>query len=166
MSETIDKILDAAEGAMRLKGYHAVSFRDLADDLGIKSASVHYHFRQKEDLGRALVERYADRFFTALNDNPEADRLIAYCAAYRDALVRSDRICLCGMLGAESCGLPDSVSAPVRAFFQRNLEWLTKACGSPQRAAHVLAAMQGAMMIAQSIGDYALFDSVVAELTA
>ena len=57
MSETIDRLLDAAEDGMRLRGYHAVSFRELAMALGIKSASVHYYFRQKEDLGLALVAR-------------------------------------------------------------------------------------------------------------
>lgn len=166
MSETIEKILDAAESAMRLRGYHAVSFRDLADVLGIKSASIHYHFRQKEDLGRALVERYAERFFAALDETRAEDRLAAYCATYRAALVGSDRICLCGMLGAESCGLPDGLSDAVRLFFQRNLEWLRRECASEAAAAHMLASMQGAMMLAQAMGDYTLFDQVVAEALA
>ena len=29
---------------MRRGGFHGFSFRDLAADVGIKSASVHYHF--------------------------------------------------------------------------------------------------------------------------
>lgn len=164
MSETVDKILDTAESAMRLRGYHAVSFRDLADALGIKSASVHYHFRQKEDLGRALVERYADRFFAALNAEPPDARLAKYCATYRAALRGSDRICLCGMLGAESCGLPDGLRDVVNAFFRRNLNWLGRECASDAEAAHMLAAMQGGMMLAQAMGDYSMFDQVVAEV--
>ena len=35
MSETVDGLLDAAEIAMRSRGYHGVSFRELADDVGI-----------------------------------------------------------------------------------------------------------------------------------
>ena len=46
MTDTRLDILDTAEQRMRDVGYHSVSFRDLADDLGIKSASVHYHFRR------------------------------------------------------------------------------------------------------------------------
>ena len=164
MSTTIDKILDAAEDAMRLRGYHAVSFRDLADTLGIKSASVHYYFRQKEDLGCALVTRYADRFFAALDDTPADTRLAAYCATYRAALRGSDRICLCGILGAESCGLPDELHNAVQSFFQRNLEWLRRECASKAEAAQILSSMQGAMMLAQAMGDYALFDQVVTEI--
>ena len=47
---------------MRAVGYNAVSFRDLADDLKVKNASIHYHFRKKADLGVELVERYTERF--------------------------------------------------------------------------------------------------------
>lgn len=66
MAETIDLLMNAAESGIRQKGYNAVSFRELADDLGIKSSSVHYYFRKKEDLGLALVERYSDRFLKNL----------------------------------------------------------------------------------------------------
>ncbi|MGI9521911.1 MAG: TetR/AcrR family transcriptional regulator, partial [Hyphomicrobiaceae bacterium] len=66
MSDTLSTLLDCAEDAIRLRGYHAVSFRDLAEKLGIKSSSVHYYFRQKEDLGLALVQRYRDRFYSDL----------------------------------------------------------------------------------------------------
>ena len=47
MSETVDCLQDAAEIAMRSRGYHGVSFRELADDVGIKSASVHYYRRKR-----------------------------------------------------------------------------------------------------------------------
>ena len=67
MSETVDGLLDAAEIAMRSRGYHGVSFRELADDVGIKSASVHYYFPQKEDLTVALVTRYSKTFFADLD---------------------------------------------------------------------------------------------------
>ena len=59
--DRVGALLNAAERRVRRSGYNAVSFRDLADDVGIKSASVHYHFPQKADLGVALVERYARR---------------------------------------------------------------------------------------------------------
>jgi TetR/AcrR family transcriptional regulator, transcriptional repressor for nem operon len=57
-SERVDQLLDATERRMRAGGYHAVSFRDVAADVGIRSASVHHHFPQKADLGTALVRRY------------------------------------------------------------------------------------------------------------
>ena len=61
-----NNILDVAERRMRMSGYNAVSFRDIAGEIGIKSASLHYHFPKKADLGLALVERYSDNLRSAL----------------------------------------------------------------------------------------------------
>ena len=176
MTDTRTQLLDAAEHSMRKRGYHAVSFRDLADDLGIKSASVHYHFRQKEDLGVALVQRYAEHVFAALSakaagaDTPAA-RLAAFREVYRDALVAADEICLCGMLGAESLGLPEAVAKEVSAFFEANVAWLVQALdtNTPEpdrrkRALHIVATLQGAMMLASSLGDIGVFDEVAAQI--
>lgn len=178
MSDTLEKLLDAAEDGIRLRGYHAVSFRELADELGIKSSSVHYYFRAKEDLGLALVQRYAERFFAALEAKAAAartpaERVRAFAEVYREALVGSDRICLCGMLGAESCGLPPALSAAVAAFFQDNIAWLVENLAQDltpgqrrRRAHHVVAALQGAMTLASSLGDHKVFDSAVRDLLA
>ncbi len=160
--DTVERLLDATERRIRQTGYHAVSFRDLADELGIKSASVHYHFRRKEDLGKAVVERYAQRFFEALDNAP--DPLAAYCDVFEQALKQDEAICLCGVLGAETRGLPDDVAAEVKRFFEANLAWLTDHLGDAGRAAMALSALEGGMMIAQSLGDHTIFDRVKAGL--
>ena len=170
MSSTRDNILDAAEKRMRSGGYHAVSFRDLADDLGIKSASVHYHFRQKEDLGIALVERYADRFFAQVQMMTDSGipKLEAFANAYRDAYSVGKTTCLCGLLGAETRGLPHRVADAVRAFLDRNLDWLVAAVphdmpdeARRQAAVQILASLQGGMMLAVSQEDPWMLDAIV-----
>jgi len=178
MAETIDLLMDAAEIGIRQKGYNGVSFRELADDLGIKSASVHYYFRKKEDLGLALMRRYSDRFFSALNERAEgangpAETLEAFCATYREALVSSDAICLGGMLGAESCSLPEAVGREVAAFFQANIDWLKDELPADwsveerkARAGQIVATLQGLMMVSASLKDQELFDRSVAKLCA
>lgn len=162
--DTVEKLLDATERRIRRNGYHAVSFRDLADELGIKSASVHYHFRRKEDLGKAVVERYSKRFFEALDHAP--DPLAAYCDVFERALKDDEAICLCGVLGAETRGLPEDVSAEVKRFFQANLNWLADHLGDANKAAMTLSALEGGMLIAQSLGDLSIFDRVKAGLLA
>eukprot|EP01036_Dinobryon_divergens_P059858 gene59858-79835_t len=173
MSATIDRLMDAAENAIRLRGYHAVSFRELADELGIKSASVHYHFRQKEDLGLALVKRYAERFFQVLEaqaaqaTTPE-QKLAAFCRVYQGSLKSSDKVCLCGLLGAETCGLPKALSHAVAAFFDANIQWVAQALPEAitqdmrrTRAVQVVATLQGAMMLARNLKDLTIFDAAV-----
>lgn len=176
MSATNERLLDAAENGIRLSGYHAVSFRDLADELGIKSSSVHYYYRQKEDLGIALVDRYSERFFADVEEraataDTEQEKLRAFCQTYRNALTGSDRICLCGMLGAETCGLPMVLADRVEAFFKANMTWISDALDPDlpadkraARAAQILATLQGAMMVATSLKNHRLFDDVVGAL--
>ena len=176
MSETIDKLRDAAESSIRLRGYHAVSFRDLAAELGIKSSSVHYYFRQKEDLGLAVVDQYAARVIAAVeaaasDARTSSEKLRAFCSVYRQALTESDRICLCGMLGAESCGLPDKLAAAVATFFQANVDWIANALPKDmplrtrrKRAAHILATLQGAMIVAGTLKSHKVFDDAVADM--
>ena len=47
MSETAERLMDLAEAHIRNAGYGGFSFRDLAAEIGIKSASVHHHFPTK-----------------------------------------------------------------------------------------------------------------------
>lgn len=176
MTGMTEKLLDAAEVAVRARGYHAVSFRELADELGIKSASVHYYFRQKEDLGLALVARYRARFFEALgvataNANNLDARLRAFSRVYRSALVESESICLCGMLGAECSGLPPALAAAVADFFKANVDWLVASMDPAlpmrqrrDRATIIVATLQGAMMIATSLKNHRHFDAATADL--
>lgn len=167
-----EKLLDAAEYRMRRGGYNAVSFRDLASDADIKSSSVHYHFPRKEDLGVALIERYATRFFDALADQAATaesglSKLKAFQATYRKALTEDRAICLCGLLGAELAGLPEGLAAGVQSFFKNNIAWVEAALpdGLSKKAKHALAGNivathQGAMMLAGSLNDSTLFDAI------
>jgi len=176
VSETVEKLLDEAENRIRLRGYHAVSFRDLAEALEIKSSSVHYHFPHKEDLGVSVVERYAERMFAALEAEAAgarnaAERIRALCRVYRHALTSSDKICLCGMLGAESLGLPPVMAETVAAFFKANVDWVAKALPDTlsrtqrqRKARHIIAALQGAMILASSLRDHKVFDDAVRDL--
>ena len=172
-SEKAEEIMDVAERLARTGGYGAFSFRDIAQAVGIKSASVHYHFPTKEDLGEALVRRYTDNFLAALGDAADpgqsTDAKIArFVDAFRKAM-RDDRLmCLCGLFGAEISVLPDRVASQTRDFYQRSRDWLAEALSDdPQyrdedaraRAALALIArLQGAMIMARSLGDDAVFE--------
>lgn len=165
-----DQILDIAERRMRLAGYNAVSYRDVAGEMGIKSASLHYHFPKKEDLGIALVRKYSETFRTNLNastaelDTP-TDKIEAFIEIYRRALKEEKLVCLCAVLGAEAAGLPDAVSDEVGLFFKGNIGWLSKqytALGIKPSAPHAkttLSLLEGAMIVSAVNGDHSVFDA-------
>lgn len=166
-----DRILEAAEARLRSDGYGAVSFRDLANDVGVKSASVHYHFPRKEDLGVAVVVAYTEKVLDVLGVAMQAktphDRLAGYIGVFRHALVQENAICLCAMLGAEAKGLPEQVTEAVRIFFQVNIEWLDEAladAADKPKSTEIIAALEGAMLLANTMGSIDMFEDVASGL--
>lgn len=157
-SPKASEILDVAETHMRKGGFDAVSFRDLATAVGVKSASVHYHFPAKADLGQAVVTRYRERILEALG-NPTDSRTVAaklkhLFSVYTAALETGDSVCLCAQLGAESRYLPESVAAEVELFFSAMVGWTADAIArqiTPAKAnklaAHIISSLQGAMVL-------------------
>jgi len=89
--DTNSRILDVAERLVQSRGFNGFSYADVAIELNITKASLHYHFPGKADLGRALIERYESRFTEALDaiDQQEPDplaKLEAYAKIYADVL--------------------------------------------------------------------------------
>ena len=167
------EILDVAERMARIGGYDGFSFREIAKEVGVKAASVHYHFPGKADLGAAMARRYTDRFLAGLGDpgagDPQ-DRIADMIAGFRHALAEEQLMCLCGVLGAEIAKLPDSVAEETRRFFRLNTEWLTTVFArrdgeeeAGESALRLLAQLEGAMMVARSIGGVQAFDAVMKE---
>src|SRR4029453_7843308 len=64
--KTADRILDAAEKLVQVRGFNAFSYAAVSKAGGIQKASLHHHFATKTDLGVALVERYRRVFLEAL----------------------------------------------------------------------------------------------------
>ena len=87
-----EALLKAAENKVRLGGYSNFSFRELANEVGIKSASVHYHFPTKADLGAELAHQYTDAFLLSLGEPAELkaqgkNPIDFYTSLFRGALV-------------------------------------------------------------------------------
>ena len=62
MKSTAEKVLDAAENLFAEKGYDATSLGDVADRVGIRSPSLYNHYRNKEALYLAVLDRLIIRF--------------------------------------------------------------------------------------------------------
>ncbi|WFU11853.1 TetR/AcrR family transcriptional regulator (plasmid) [Rhizobium sp. CB3090] len=166
MSEMTDAIMDAAEKRIRQGGYSGFSFREIAADVGVKSASVHYHFPTKEKLAAAVARRYTDRFIEAVDRRLETGEGVvqAWRRVFHDAFTRDGQMCLCGALGATSSDLSDEVRHEVKRFFRLGIDRLRKAGLGAAEAVQVLATLEGAMLTATVLEDPSLFDSGTASL--
>src|ERR1700681_824164 len=128
MNDTAERPMDLAEARLREAGYRGFSFRDLAAEIGIKSASVHHHFPTKAGMAAAVARRYGDRFFglVARRGDESGDEVTAiYRSAVRSAIDRDGRMCLGGMLAAQAGGLPPEIAQESQMFFRRCIDDLS-----------------------------------------
>lgn len=180
-NDTRETILMAAQATVQAKGYNALSFRELAKAVGVKSASIHYYFPTKGDLGAELARRYTDNavdyFEQLIAGDGSIDEIFArYVAVFRTALQNDNRMCLYGVMAAEYGDLPDAVRLAVDAFSAANVAWLVRLlaprhpeldeAGLRARALAIFAAIEGAQLVARGRGDLAVFDQTLAAYRA
>jgi TetR/AcrR family transcriptional repressor of nem operon len=59
--QTRDRILDVAQDAVLAKGFAGTSLDEIICEAGITKSGFFYHFRDKNDLAKALLQRYLER---------------------------------------------------------------------------------------------------------
>ncbi|MFT4096432.1 MAG: TetR/AcrR family transcriptional regulator [Rhodoblastus sp.] len=174
-SSTREAILAAARKRAQASGYNGLNFRDLAEEVGIKAASIYYHFPSKADLGVALAKRYGEDTAKSLDamlaetGDPIAC-LRRYPEIFRKALTSGNRMCLCSVMAAEHDDLPEALRQEVQAFADLNVSWLSRllsaaavvgAKESEPRARSIFAAVAGAQLVARSRSNVALYDELI-----
>ncbi len=167
VNPTAQKILIVAQKNVQTKGFNGFSYRDLAQEIGIKTSSIHYHFPTKNDLALALVAAYRQAFNLELAkisaDNNARSQLAKYIKLFESNLAVDNKFCLCGMLASEINSLSDNVKQSIQEFFTDNELWLSQLIANGQAnnnfkitsspdviAAQFLATLEGAMLIARS----------------
>lgn len=167
---TQQDIIDTATVLMMNCGYNAFSYADIAERIGIRKASIHYHFPGKNDLARSVVARYRTDARLGLElvmrtvPSP-LEQIERYVSFYDQEFQGQPRMCLCALLAAEMPTLPEDVRTEVQLFYQEQEKLLAdilkagKQTGqmrfeeTPEIAAQMLLAeLEGAMLAARAYG--------------
>lgn len=182
MADTRTRLLEAAEQAVREHGVEGFSYADLSSEVGIRKASIHYHFPAKADLLAALVARYRGHILTQLariesTSRTAAAAIMAFLDLYRRALGNCTSLCLCVACAVNPQALDERVQAEISQFRRTVLAWLearfTAAMsdasvaliqGSDQEAAGALAVAEGGQIAARLAGELSSYDQAVASL--
>ncbi len=167
LNETAHKILDIAEVFTQTRGFNAFSYKDIQNELGIKTASIHYYFPTKQDLAEAMIGRYLEQYQASLDAiRQKYPKALAQLKALGDKFVQSakdSKFCLCGMLASDILSLPPVVENRLKTFFTYNEKWIAvtirqgmkdkeiKGSVNPKSAAaHYLAVLEGGLLIARA----------------
>jgi TetR/AcrR family transcriptional repressor of nem operon len=186
LTASAERIVDAGEALLQRVGYNGFSYEDVAQLVGIRKPSIHHHFPTKIELGVVVAQRYTHRFRQALLhiEGTQAlapERLQAYAQLFETTFAENRRLCVCGMLGAESASLPVEINAEVRRFFEINVGWLESVItqgqqagslkpgvSAPDWAETLVATLEGAMLVGRGLqsgrGPRQLMDVLLASL--
>jgi TetR/AcrR family transcriptional regulator, transcriptional repressor for nem operon len=162
-NSTAQQILDVAQKIVRSRGYSAFSYADISEQVGIRKASIHYHFPAKDDLVRQLVKRYRENMECNCDRIVRSNasfhqQLFEFAAFYRDGL-EEGQICLCSMLTADFTVLSPEIREELWHYFQQTEGWLSallqrgyslNAPSADSEAKGLIALLQGAQLIART----------------
>lgn len=177
-------ILDAGERLIQERGYNGFSYQDIAEQLHIRKASIHYHFASKAELGAAVMQRYRERMEVAMS--AARDEIVAshkgnpwrllelYFAPYVQFAGTPQKICVCGALAGEYPALPAGMQAEVERFIRDHQAWLADLLrtgadtgdfdlsGNPEDTAKaVFNSLQGGLMMKRATGDMQQLTDVI-----
>ena len=166
-TDTVTELLDAAQQMVQERGFNAFSYKDLAAAVGIRTASIHYHFPSKADLGKALMQRYLTQLEEQLaqidrRSRTDRARLKNFIETYRGA-ESAEVLCLCGSLAADVETLRADVGELVDAYLTRSEAWVLEKLehgarsgeldprgGRADLAAALIASLQGGLLVSRA----------------
>ena len=184
MNTTADRILDSGQELIQTRGYSAISFQNIASEVGIKKPSIIHHFPTKAELGVAIIRRYRDTFAAQLQEISEDsaksswDALELYFSPYLFFASTPDKVCLCGALAGEIPALPETMRVEVKQFMEAHQQWLEEilrrgsgrgefsSIDSPELLSRMIFnSLQGSLLVKRSTEDLSQLEDVIAAIT-
>jgi TetR/AcrR family transcriptional repressor of nem operon len=178
--DTRDKILNSAQRLIQTRSFHGFSFQDIADEVGIRKASLYHYFDSKDALALAVLDRVTD-FVKARMETSErlapAERLKVYFEAFRSMHGKAERMCPGGSFGAVFGAVSSPVQAALHQHTKTHLDGLESivrdgvargefAIGDQRPrdvAVQIYAGIQGALLTGRLTGDPHVIDVIETE---
>lgn len=174
MENRKSQIIELALKNIRERGYLSFSYDDLAKELNVTKASIHYHFMKKEDLGLAVCTKIKVGLETTYNeviqlDTNSEERLWAFIFK-RTEKIGDNEICPLSSLQADYNYIPESMQKAVHGLSEMEIRYTQnlledinderKGPGfqdTPAMAALMIASVKGALQYRRVLGSDFLF---------
>lgn len=123
-----EEIIQLADQLIREKGYNAFSFYDISKKVGIKNASIHYHFPVKSDLGIAVIQLHTKRLQHLIDrtslDTP-IQKLGHFFSIYEN-IKNENKVCLVGSLATDFNTIDGNIQLHLKTFSEIMLTWVSQ----------------------------------------
>src|SRR5690606_29438638 len=122
-----EEIIQFADTLIRQKGYNAFSFYEISDKVGIKTASIHYHFPTKSDLGVAVIDQHIEHLnglIESLKRKSPTEKLSKFFSIY-SSIQKERKVCLVGSLATDFNTLDNKVQDKLKGFSALMLDWVS-----------------------------------------
>ena len=183
---TRDQILDAATRLIHLQGYQSTSLDDVLTESGVGKGNFYYHFKSKEELGYAIIDRVTDglirRTLEPLLGDPSGDP-VTQIHAFLDRVLENQRDrncvggCPVGNLASELSDVHEGFRLRLAEIFSEWRSRLTQVLIRGQELGRVdahrdpaviaqflLAALEGAILLTKVTKDISVMERCVEEL--
>jgi AcrR family transcriptional regulator len=126
---TKERILEIAEHLIMSRGYNGFSYKDIATELKVKNAAIHYHYPSKADLGVAVIRCARSRVnkWHKMILNQEAsplDMLNRYFETYLNYLNSGEYVCLGGALETDFHTFPADMQNEIKKYASELIQWM------------------------------------------
>ena len=183
---TREAIVEAATRLIHVHGYTKTSLDDVLRETGVGKGNFYYHFRSKEDLGYAILDRiiasFIGRTLEPCFSDPEGSPL-AHIRCFLDRVLEAQRRrncvggCAMGNLASELSDVHEGFRTRLAGVFTAWRERLTRALEDAQRrgevgpecqpqavAQFVVASLEGAMLLSKVTKEIGVMEQCVSEL--
>ena len=181
MIDTKQRILDSAMRLVQSRSYAGFSFQDIAEEVGIRKASIYSHFRSKEELAKRVLDEAQHLFeneMLPLTEEHLEGQLDAYLGLFRRVFSGGERMCPGGSFAAVWSSVSPGLQAAVQDFIDFHLSLIEgilkrgrdkgsfKTCDQTprQQALLILSNVQGAMLMARITGKSRVLDAAIDQI--
>lgn len=179
---TKDTIIQVAENIIVKKGFQALSYQNISNEISVQIAQIHEFFPTKDELGQAVIRKSRFNFLEwaqqiDLSNLKAAEKLNEFFISYRLLLHDGNKICIAGILGTELNSLSKVILNELRMYNQDRKNWLQNLLSDglsngsfklnaslEEDSIYILSSLQGGLQITRTNDDHEIFFTICRQL--
>ncbi len=171
--DTRSRLLEAAASRVHEQGFFRTSLDEIAGDVNIAKATFYYHFKNKEELGRALIDYYTSTLDRVLQNSVFKSEYsgLQRLQKWRDFVVEEfrsgnlDKGCpICNLI-SELSSYSEEFRRRLSDFFPRYQQLITTALEDAAKSGEIQARQDfqqlSQLALAQSLGTLLLAKAAI-----